>query len=55
MMKYIIKLLGWETIPIATGKPTGISHTCNPSIKTTLSEFFYERIHSKIQKNESES
>ena len=49
MKKFLIKWLRWETVPIATGKPTGVSHTCHPLIQTTFQEFSYERIHEKIK------
>ena len=43
MGKLLRKLLGWEIVPIATGKITGISYTIIPDEIHTLNDFFINR------------
>lgn len=42
--KLILKLLKWESKPIATGQITGISHTVTDFLfQSTLNDFYNER------------
>lgn len=50
--KLILKLLKWETQPLATGQITGVSHTVREYLfKSTLNDFYNERINQKQKEN----
>lgn len=49
MIKFLYKLLRWETHSLASGHITGIAHSEYPSFPNTINDFFNERSKQKAE------